>query len=687
MSFLPLLSSCSSNSTDESSFIAWNKFNKEEEERVKQEETDKEKEKDNTNCYVFPIYLFEDIGNESNESEFRAAPGVLNEIIIRTGLSGLKHNINAGGWILTKLVLNDMSLHDVNILSRYKNILWLDLSRNRIQGMEFVQNVTDVVYLSLAHNIIDKLIVISQGLYYLKVLNLSFNHIQFIPCNFSIRVKLLTHLNLSHNAIKKINGLDFNYLIFLKVLDLSFNKIKKLENFTNLNVNELYINNNSISEFVSGEEGLGTNRKLITIDISHNHLTSLELFSSAHSLVKIIASSNHIESPVEISYFGKLHSLRELNLEHNPLTNWHNYRRYVFSTVGNLIKLDDQYISESEFNEIHQNNGFIENLDKSLQQRQCGFVMPLTKYRKETAMYDDRENVLIILVGTLGCHFLENICTQMSHVIANIHVLRKITTSSARSKNNMHVSHEQFQELARNEEFLAIDEHYGVKYGYPRKEIYSSLKECKICLTDMDLKSAFQVQALGYDPFLILVHVQDMDKLCDILLKVHDLSIHKSISAGIIKESSGQKDITSENHVGLSQQAEFRKIRRDGSGAPVIEGDIEKMVNIEKPNKKAKGNDKKNDSTHVSSRDNIGLESDITKTNRKEAPIKQDILNKLKAVFLSDMMKKEEFYNEHEEQFYSRVILDEVADGFDKVTDVVRRIVHDHHKRNRCRKP
>ncbi|KAL1462228.1 hypothetical protein WDU94_014081 [Cyamophila willieti] len=691
MSFLPVLSSCSSNSnsTDESSFIARNKFNKEEE-KVKQENIDKENEEDNTNCDIFPIYLFEDIGNDSNESEFRAASvGDLNEKTIRTGLSVLKHNTNAGGWILTKLVLSDIHLHDVSTVCRYKNIRWLDMSRNRIQDMEFLQHIIDVVYLSLAHNSIAKLGVVSQGLYCLKVINLSFNCIQFIPCNFSTQFLLLTHLNLSHNAITKINGLDFSHLKFLKVLNLSFNKIKKLENLAKLSFSELYVNNNVINEFVSGEEGFVSNKQLTVIDISHNYLTSLELFSSAHSLVKIIASSNRIESPAELSYLRNLYYLRDLNLEKNPLTSWHHYRRYVFSTVTHLIKLDKQYITESEFNEIHKNIDFMDNVEMGLQQNQCKFVMPLTKYRKETAMYGDREKVLIILVGTLGSHILESICSQVSHLIPNIHLVKKITTSSIRSKINIHVSHERFQELVQNEEFLAIDEQYGVKFGFSRKQIYTSLKECEICLTDMDLKSALKVQSLGYNPYLILVHVEDMDKFCNILLKNFDFAIRKSISAGIIKESPKKLVIRSEVNIDNSHEDEdFMENKSDSNASVTVnETDIAKLGNIENSNKQNHHEgkyDKHSDGRHLN---NNKAESDKTKINTNEAAINQDVLNKMKAVFVKDMIRKAEFYHKNQELFGWSVILDDVADGVDRVADVVRHIVHDHHRRKRCRKP
>ncbi|KAI5750800.1 hypothetical protein M8J77_001386 [Diaphorina citri] len=687
-------------------------FEKQEEEEEEQEE---KKKQEKTNPDIFPIYLFDDIKRNLNDFESK---GVLTQKIIGTGLSHLKNNHKSGGWNLTKLVLIDKNLFDVEILNEYSNLTWIDLSGNRIVDMVDLQNNTGLEHLTLARNDIHTLVMSPWGFFYLQVLNLSYNRISYIPSNFSEQFHLLTHLDLSHNFITEINGLSFNHLKCLQTLDLSFNKIRKLEKLANLNMSELYVQNNEIHEYDLGDAGLSSNKNLIIMDISYNSLRTLELFSAAYSLLEINASNNIIDNPVEVLHLGYLSKLRELNLENNPLTSWCLYKSYVLSIAKNLFILDGNILCGFDFdNKLNADKPFWDQFAQNIGRN-------IITQKVSNALNDipmipqNRRNIFIILVGTLGC-YMDDICIQIARMYPHIHALKKITTNTARSKNTINITNEHFNELVRRGEFITVVERYNIRYGYSQRDIHKCFQECKICLTDMDLKGALSVWALGYQPYLILVTVYNRDIHRAHLLENFKISIFQSTHAGVIREKEKVEETI--------EWSEF-DVHRTSTTCPKMKSSLivtySAMSNIEWESFENQNNDdasySQNNMTEIGKSQNIKtdisecetedldseeyLEEELQDeehdamgkniqdeckrvgpkkiTKKKEISINKTLLNDAREMFFKEIFQTsdlyEEIYNEKRELFYSSMKLRDISDGTRKLKSLLNAIVGTH---------
>lgn len=672
---------------------------------IQEHEDELEEKKNDKDGDIFPIYLFSDIKEDLKTFENK---GILTHKLIASGLSALKSNSSGKGWILSKLVLRNQNLHDVDILYPFTNINWLDMCCNKIGNMAFIQNMMGLNYLALSHNSIDVLEVFLNGLYELKVFNLSFNGISHMPCNFSQQFHSLTHLNLSHNFIGKVDGLHFTFLKFLQTLDLSYNKIKILENFTNLNIRELHVQHNEIKEYTRGDDGLSSNRNLIMIDISHNCISSLELFSSATSLMNINAASNEILNPTEILHLQYLLKLRYLNLSNNPLCSWSLYESYVISILKSLLKLDSKNTCNIDHNyhlntnrnfwdqiiEYHGRNIIVQN--KCLKKKNIRQLLPVNN------------NILIILVGTIH-HHMECICSQVSRVNSNIGVLKKITTCPYKSHNLINVTNEQFHLLQEQGEFLQTVDQHTFSYGYSCAEISRCFQNHNICLTDMDMKAALSTRAFGLEPYLILVTVFEKKPHKDTLKENFDFLNIQSMNVGIIQDkevSAGRNcslvsvhtdhsemsnDLHSnfENYLDTSVCDWYEFFNHIIGGpyktkivkTPVAEWKVEKLDEMNCLDEENSDCEEKKEKQEAKG-------SRVTSeriSKRKELSINRQIRNNAEEVFVEDIFQKldfyEEIYNDHREFFYSSVKLRDLQDGTRKCIELVTSIVENHGKR------
>lgn len=708
---------CCCESGNKFNFISQNKFHHvQEEEHEEDVDETAQGEIYDTNSDIFPIYSFAEIKQDLNNFENKS---VLTHKVITSGLSDLKTNLNSKNrhCVLSKLVLRNKNLRDVKILQKYNHLSWIDMTCNNIAHLEFLEHIPRIEHLALGHNCIGTLTVYRHGLFHLKVLDLSFNRISHMPSEYSQQFHFLTHLNLANNFITRVDGLNFTNLKYLRTLDLSFNRLKKLENFSNLNIRELYVQNNEINEYVSGYNGLSSNRNLIIIDISHNYLSTLELFSFAFSLLKINAASNKIENLTEILHLQYLHKLRELNLTNNPVSRWCLYEHYVRSVVTYLVKLDNKIFSDVEYS-YHFNpkryfwDQFIEAHGRNI----IAFIDLLL--RKNTLcrglVSKKGENILIILVGAPGS-YMEDLCQEMACEFSNIHVLKKITTNVSKNMNYINVTHQKFQALVKRGHFIALVEQYGSVYGYSREEIRKCFQEHNICLTDMDLKAALSLRAFGLEPYLILVTVSSDEAHKNILLKKFDILSRDGNIAELIEKNNRQGPIglcnsnllilysEHEDHSDLSNSGSKMNSNIRGSDIPVhsrypyfpqdvgalktafTESSVPECPSDLKEAEEVISfcDEETEESIHAeisnAKSEHAGL-SWIT--NKKEVSPNKGILQNAREIFFKDVFRTSEFYeemfNEHRELFYSSVKLRDFSDGKHKLSILFKSILEKH---------
>lgn len=166
-------------------------------------------------------------------------------------------------------------------------------------------------------------------------------------------------LNLSHNAIQKIENLNENY--FLLELDLSYNFIEKIENLENLNCNILNLMNNNLREIT----GLDDLNMLMHLNLAKNSISKLKGLQNLEKLRYLYLSSNKISRAKQVAYLTPLKFLTTLDLCFNDVQTRKFYRYKWIYHLPQLRTLDGQDVTSYE--KVKANNFFGENLHKCIQ--------------------------------------------------------------------------------------------------------------------------------------------------------------------------------------------------------------------------------------------------------------------------------------------------------------------------------
>mgnify|MGYP002624864393 CR=1 FL=1 len=246
---------------------------------------------------------------------------------------------------LTKLILYGCNLDNLDILNKLNmiNLLELDLSQNNISSIDNISsyNFPKLTTLNLSYNSIHHIEPLSAVSFInLKNLNLSNNLINDIEPLSLVPFTNLDKLKISGNKIRDIQVFTKVPFINLTYLELKNNKINDLTNalgFISIN-NLLYLDlsHNSIKSI----EGLNVRQyqSLISLDLGDNEISNIDLLKEVYfdKLNKLDLYDNNIE---DINVFGLVpfKGLKELNLSYNKIK---NIDILNFMAFENLSKLD-----------------------------------------------------------------------------------------------------------------------------------------------------------------------------------------------------------------------------------------------------------------------------------------------------------------------------------------------------------
>lgn len=286
-----------------------------------------------------------------------------------------------------------------------KEIHTLDLSWNELRVIPENWSVTKLrrlQHLNLQHNNISELnSEMLAELSALRTLNLSYNHIDQIPNQLfansrELRDILLQNnelyelpkgifhqlaqllvLDLSQNQLTShhINNETFAGLIRLRVLNLSHNALTRLDSrtFNDLHILQvLNLRNNSIGYI--DENAFAPLYNLFELNLAENRLHTLsdKLFGGLKVLSKLTLNNNLISS-VEVNVFEKCPNLKELDLSSNQLVDVPEALKYL-SDLRTLDLGENQIVrfSAGAFKNLIQLNGLrlidnqIENITKGM---------------------------------------------------------------------------------------------------------------------------------------------------------------------------------------------------------------------------------------------------------------------------------------------------------------------------------
>ncbi|MFV8357341.1 leucine-rich repeat protein [Flavobacterium sp. XS1P32] len=261
---------------------------------------------------------------------------------------------------------NNRYLLDIN-----RNVIGLNLRRNKINKIQGFESFTELINLILDENQITKI----EGLG---------------------KLTKLRFISLDSNNIEKIEGLDSN--INLNEITLFNNKIKKIENLQNLRkLKVLYLFNNEITKI----EGLDDLRNLEELYLSDNQICKLEGLENLVSLKELWMSNNKIS---KIDCLENQSQLTKLYLGHNYISKIEN--------LNNLISLNSLDLSSNKIKQIQIlpslknlvnfeiRDNLIEKYSKILNENKTGkFVVRKIVYLHSGESYYVDEGELGLMVG------------------------------------------------------------------------------------------------------------------------------------------------------------------------------------------------------------------------------------------------------------------------------------------------
>eukprot|EP00039_Didymoeca_costata_P028324 m.20663 g.20663 ORF g.20663 m.20663 type:complete len:367 (+) comp6917_c0_seq1:138-1238(+) len=263
--------------------------------------------------------------------------------LIAAGLSTVGTTMDGSSFVLVSLDLKSRELTDINALSEYKYLRYVDLSKNMLQDLSPLESMND-----------------------LCVLNVNENKLQSLGLQSK---KYLQHLFCAENGMTTLweEGTEFQNL---EKLDISGNKIQNMEQYispqTTPELIALMATNNELSctpEFrlpnltkltldgnnITTTQGLGELLCLEEVYFRDNQITSLDGFNERQTqLQRIDCSNNKISTITEIAKLGVLPNLKELTLAENVVADESDYRSESLILNKALEILDDEPYEEDE---------------------------------------------------------------------------------------------------------------------------------------------------------------------------------------------------------------------------------------------------------------------------------------------------------------------------------------------------
>ncbi|OAD59234.1 Leucine-rich repeat and guanylate kinase domain-containing protein [Eufriesea mexicana] len=421
--------------------------------------------------------------------------GFLSDRLIAIGKSFLTKSPENGLYILSKCIMRNMSLTNITMLNYHRYLQYIDLAYNYISNLSPLQGVPYLMYLNVAHNRMNTILNFSPP-WYLTFVNLSYNYISKM-CDISDFWSIV-HLDLSHNAIETIYGLQ--NLKYLKYLNLSYNLIEYIENLDRLNIQELNLEGNCILSFKSTIPGYGINTlsHLRKLYLGYNKLSTLEFFKDAYSLRVIDLKFNRINDLLELLIFKGL--IQEIDFRGNGCTKWPNYKAVLLFSIPSIQIIDGTDVSTSE--KIAAVTLFASpvNLTAARTITKLTLLEQLNtpKIDLHVTPYDEVSPPLIILTGpsavrklSLALHSAQTLSKKVKY--CRWYTTKKSEDHETENQSYIFVNREEFNDMSRRGEFLAIQENLGNSYGFHRNQIISLKLENKIGITQMDLHATIQM--------------------------------------------------------------------------------------------------------------------------------------------------------------------------------------------------
>lgn len=275
--------------------------------------------------------------------------------IFRNGLAQLgKHPILLS-HVFLQMNVKSKGLDSLELLTNYPNLMYVDISDNRISDVRVLAELPMLVELNASRNCLTECLDFSPLLCthdnawssgdeavgsMLTLANLSFNKISQL--NDLGAHPFLEVLLLSNNDISRIQGLES--LMYLQVLDLSYNKILAIGGLDGLRIQELNLEGNRLTS-AAGLENLPN---LTALNLSYNAIRSLSSLAACSKLLTLNVGHNDILVIKQTRFLQDIPWLAYLTVAGNPCCKKTNYRCRVLYQLRNLRRLDASNVTAEE---------------------------------------------------------------------------------------------------------------------------------------------------------------------------------------------------------------------------------------------------------------------------------------------------------------------------------------------------
>ena len=248
-----------------------------------------------------------------------------------SSLTGVEHcpalaSLNASGNCLRSL----------GALAGADKLLWLSLAACGLNSLADFPRMPQLLYLDVSCNLLASLAEMGDTPA-LQNLEARFNQLQVLDTGFR---PMLTYLGLSSNGLVSLSTLNGANAPYLGTIDVSFNHLMSLQGIENVpSLGAITARANQINSLAA----LSQNPGVHLLDVSSNHLISFDDLPPNPPLDWLDASRNHIASLSGLAAAANLY-LNRLDVAHNVLTSVAE-----IATASHLYRLD---VSDNQITDI-----------------------------------------------------------------------------------------------------------------------------------------------------------------------------------------------------------------------------------------------------------------------------------------------------------------------------------------------
>ena len=294
-----------------------------------------------------------------------------------------------------------------------KYLRWLLIKHNLIVDFPSLNCEVSIEELYLDFNMIQHIGRIFKSFKNLKKLSLKCNKVSVIGNAFD-GLMSLEKLDLEGNLLEVLQKGDFHQLKHLMSINLSGNLIKSMNGafITNGQLLEIMLDGNKLTNVDFTNMDL-----LIKLNLSHNHITSLNQFRSLQNLRVLDVSDNQI-TQIEPNTFANLEFLHFLNLSNNSL---HLLQTFTFVGLFNLSVLNlsgnnitnvtsDAFFPLKMLSELNLSNNKLVKLDDHTFANLTNLkVLNISHNKLEHLRHQLFENMMFLNVLDVEANYLQDV--------------------------------------------------------------------------------------------------------------------------------------------------------------------------------------------------------------------------------------------------------------------------------------